>query len=158
ATGQVEWSSTGALFYQPSFWKFSEMTADGWVDKTEEFIRSDSTVWASVGTSGHNQTTSISLVDEYGAQLPTQGTGGNINCDYLIWGDLLSSLNQNRKVDILGEVLRALKINVEESGTNYIKFKNSPRLYISSTEPQSPTDESGNELDPIPDGSIGIGW
>ncbi len=148
ATGKVEWSNTGTSFYQPSLWKFSERSENDWVDKTDEFVRPDSTIWASIGISGHNQTTSISLVDEYGAQLPTQGTGGIVDCDYLTWGDLLSSLNQNRKIDILGEVLRNLKIHIEESGYNYIKFKNSPRLYISSTEPEGD----------IPNGSIGIGW
>lgn len=150
ATCKVEWSNTGASFYQPSMWKFSEKSGKDWIDKTVDFIRSDSTMWASIGTSGHNQTTAISLIDGYGAQLPTQGTGGIINDDYIMWSDLLSALNQNRKIDILESVLRGLKINVEESGSNFIKFKDSPRLYIADSE-HIPTGD-------IPDGSIGIGW
>lgn len=151
ATCKAEWSSTGSAFYQPSLWSFSEKSGNSWIDKTSEFVRSDSTVWASVGTSGHNKTTAISLVDEYGAQLPTQGTGGIINDDYITWSDLLSALNQNRKIDILESVLRGLKVHIEESGFNFIKFKNGPRLYIADSE-HIPDDAD------IPDGSIGIGW
>lgn len=151
ATAKLTASHNQVSFYQPTLWKISEKSDNHWDDKTEEYVRPDSTIWASVGTSGYNQATSISLVDKNGAQLPTQGTGGIIDGDYLIWSDLLSALNQNRKIDILESVLRGLKINVEESGPNFIKLKNSPRLYIADSA-HIPDDAD------IPDGSIGIGW
>lgn len=150
ATAKLTASHNQVSFYQPTLWKISEKSDNHWDDKTEKYLRPDSTMWASIGTSGHNQMTAISLIDGYGAQLPTQGTSGIINDDYIMWSDLLSALNQNRKIDILESVLRGLKINVEESGSNFIKFKDSPRLYIADSE-HIPTGD-------IPDGSIGIGW
>ena len=112
-------------------------------DVTDTYTDTAFHIWAATGYSGNHQTKSVSLVDDIGSPLPTGGTGGNIDADRIRWNDLLDSLNQNKSIDILGEVLRTIK----GSGNNYIQLVNI-RLYISATEPTGT----------IPDGSIGIGW
>lgn len=118
-------------------------------DITANCTSTQNAVWAAVSKSGHHANKAISLIDKSGIPLPRLGSAGTIDANNLIWEDLMIALNQNKSIDLLGNVLKGLKLNLTDSGPNYIEFANGLRLYISNTPP---TDSD------IPSGSIGIGW
>ena len=106
-------------------------------------------------TTGRRQGLVLSMADENNTPYSIYGTAGStaVSADgNLSWQDLLEGLSKNKKVDILGTILKDLKTNITASGAHYIQFGTSTdaiRLYISKT---APTDAD------IPSGSIGIGW
>ena len=127
--------------------------------------------------SGDDIIKTISLTDAVNGELfNTEGNGERpINSeDLLNWTRLLQGLSTNRSLEIVGPKLKKYRDNIEMitdpqgndintgSINDYIEFSTAldsetgissgKRLYISSTEP------TGSEIDPIPDGSLGIGW
>ena len=136
----------------------------------------DTTVRAVV-TSGDDVIKTISLTDSVNGELfNTDGDGERpIDSEQLLnWTRLLQALSTNRSLDIVGPKLKKYRDNIEMitdpegndintgSINDYIEFSTAldsetgissgKRLYISSTEP------TGSTADPIPDGSLGIGW
>ena len=116
---------------------------------------------------------SAKYIDWFGAKLPllvsTQfsadpstslGTGDG----YINWAELFYGLSQDKKIQIVSDILQSLSSNLAlnstnndfelntgygiKLGKNYISFNDGLRLYVSSSEPTGT----------IPDGSIGIGW
>ena len=124
---------------------FSESggTVTDTTDVTEEYTDKNYHTWSASGYSGLHQTSAVSLIDGAGAPLPTGGTAGTLDVDRITWDDLLNGLNQNKTIDLLGDVLRILK----NSGGNYIQLANI-QLYVSVSEPTGT----------IPEGSVGLGW
>ena len=152
---QVQVPGVSYSQYDMRIWTIAEReTVDSpWVDTTRSVNRTATPVWAANAQSGHHKTTAISLVDQNGVRLPLYGTADRVLSDYITWDNLLTCLNQNRRLDLLGEVLRGLKVHVTDSGDNYIEFNQTTsgghklRLYISNTPPSGARD-----------GDIGIGW
>lgn len=142
--------------YDMRVWSISERAdhLSSWSDTTDLVNRANTHTWVSQGQSGHNKTAAISLIDDKGIRLPLHGTAAEVSANYITWGDLLTCLNMNKKLDILGEVLRGLKTHITDAGDNYIEFNqptsggNNLRLYITNGTP------------PVGarDGDIGIGW
>jgi hypothetical protein len=142
--------------YDMRVWSISERANHlaSWSDTTDLVNRSNTPTWVSQGQSGHNKTAAISLIDEKGIRLSLHGTAAEVSANYITWNDLLTCLNMNKKLDILGEVLRGLKTHITDAGDNYIEFNqptsggNNLRLYITNGTP------------PVGarDGDIGIGW
>lgn len=167
ASAKVIIPGTAKNFFDSRMWRIEErsVTNNGsgspteWGDATERANRKDASIYAAVGTSGHHVAKSVSVLDDDGAMLQFAGTGAVISTDVITWSELLDALNHNKSVDLLGEVLLGLKNHLSGSGVNYLEFKgsgengdNKLRVYFSKTAPES---QNG---DPIPDGSIGIGW
>lgn len=106
-------------------------------------------------TTGRRQGLVLSMADENNTPYSIYGTAGSTSVSAdgnLSWQDLLEGLSKNKKIDILGTILKGLKSNITASGAHYIQFgtsTNAIRLYIAKT---APTDAD------IPDGSVGIGW
>lgn len=125
-----------------------DQVQDG-ADVTNQYADTNYHIWASEGQSGLHHTSSISLIDGSGSPLPTSGTAGKVNADDITWIDLLDGLNQNKAVNILGDVLKGLKVHLTDSGNNYLEFANGLRLYVATSAPQDAN---------IPEGSVGIGW
>lgn len=127
-------------------------------------------------TSGDDVIKTISLTDSVNGELyNTDGDGDSpIDSEQLLnWTRLLQALSTNRSLEIVGPKLKKYRDNIEMitdpegndintgSINDYIEFSTSlnaqgissgKRLYISSTEP------TGSQTDPIPEGSLGIGW
>lgn len=116
-----------------------------WSDITQIANRVDTPIFAAVGQSGHNTSTSISLVDGDNIRLNTSGTSGTIECDTVTWSNLLIALNMNQRLDVLAGAM--FRRNAQ--GINYLIMADGTRFYISKTKPTG---------DDIEDGSIGIGW
>lgn len=163
ASAKITIPGTSTDFYASRMWKLEEGKTDengvfeSEKDITELANRTSSAIYAAEGTSGHHKAKGISVVDIDGQILQFAGTGAIIETDYITWLDLLDALDHNKKVDILGEVLRGLKVHLTGSGVNYLEFKgngdkDSLRVYFDKKAPES------SETDQIPDGSIGIGW
>ncbi len=138
--------SNSKQFYYDSEVKLAE-TLTG-KDVPSKYTSNKNPVWTSIGTSGLNKTAALSLIDSNGVILPRLGSAGVIDINTIIWEDLVSVLNTNRSLDILGTNLRKLKYNIIDSGDNYLQLANGVRVYFSNTEPNGD----------IPPGSIGIGW
>ena len=138
--------SNSKQFYYDSEVKLAE-TLTG-KDVPSKYTSNKNPVWTSIGTSGLNKTAALSLIDSDGVILPRLGSAGVIDINTIIWEDLVSVLNTNRSLDILGTNLRKLKYNIIDSGDNYLQLANGVRVYFSNTEPNGD----------IPPGSIGIGW
>lgn len=116
-----------------------------------EYVDTDTTDPLGVVTqTGRLQALSLSMANSDNVPYSIYGTAGTIapSDSNVSWENILLALSTNKKLDVLGDVLRGLKLHVDDSGTQYIQMKNSPRLYIASSEPTGA----------IPDGSIGIGW
>lgn len=150
----VKSTTSKANYYKPTPMYFYGLTWSGTTytvgdDVTEQLSDATYHQWASVGQSGKQSTTSISLVDNMGGLLPTTGTSEVVSKDNINWEDLLNALNKNQTIDILGEVLTGMKSNITKTGPNFIQFSNGLRFYIAGS---APTDTD------IPTGSIGIGW
>ena len=124
------------------FFKPAKITATSYPDNediTKDITEPNYHIWGSETTVGKSDTVSLSLVNNLGSVLPTQGTNGNISGDKINWDMILNALNQNKSIDILSDKI----------STNYVQLGNGLRLYISSTEP---TDTD------VPEGSVGLGW
>lgn len=140
-------------------------------------VETEGTTVRAVITSGDDVIKTISLTDTINGELfNTEGNGERpINSEQLLnWTRLLQALSTNRSLEIVGPKLKKYRDNIEMitdpegndintgSINDYIEFStkldeetgisSGKRLYISSEEPQ------GTETDPIPDGSLGIGW
>lgn len=164
ASARITIPGTRNNFFASRFWKIEETdNTEGNFENVRDITkwsnRTNTEIYASKGTSGHHQTNSISVVDASGAILQFAGTGSVVKTDYITWIDLLNALDHNKKIDILEDILRGLKVNLTGSGVNYLEFKGSTdngnnkiRVYFSKTAPTATNGDS------IPDGSIGIGW
>lgn len=125
------------------FFKPAKITATSYPDNediTKQITEPNYHIWGSETTVGKSDTVSLSLVNNLGSVLPTQGTNGDISGDKINWDMILNALNQNMSINILNDA----KIRI-----NYVELGNGLRLYISSTEP---TDTD------VPEGSVGLGW
>lgn len=111
-------------------------------DVTSTYANTSYHTWVASAKSRKNQTKAVSLIDNIGSPLPTAGTGGTIDTDYIRWNDLLEALNMNRQIDILAGLR-----NLKNSTSTYIQLDDT-RLYVASTAP------TGD----IPEGSVGIGF
>ena len=130
-----------------SIYTRSDNNAD-WESSTQRVNDLSKPRYASLSQSGNNKTVSVSLVDSDNLLLNTMGLADVISSDMINWDSLLDSLNCNKSIDLLAGVkFRRMK----NSNTNYLIMSDGTRLYISTSEPKS-------DIDPIPDGSIGIGW
>lgn len=147
---------TGTNFFESRYWEFIDYPSDSQL--TAEYVRADSSIMVAKSQSGHNVNQGLSLCDENGLLFQFSGTSDKLSVDVITWDSLLTALNHNKSVDVLGPVLAGLKGSLTGSGTRWLEFKNGRvadnvsgpiRLYISRTEPSD---------DDIPEGSIGIGW
>ncbi len=137
-----------------SIYTRSDNNAD-WEPSTQRVNDASKPRYASLSQSGNNKTVSVSLVDSDNLLLNTTGLADVISSDMINWDILLESLNCNKSVDLLAGV-KFRRMN--DSNTNYLIMSDGTRLYISTSEPQSAKNADGSDIDPIPDGSIGIGW
>ena len=109
----------------------------------------DYPIWATIAKSrSGNQIMSASLFDGDGNRLNGSGTNGVINKDTVVPNDVLVALATGKSID----VLNGMKVRKTSSGSTYLVMDDGTRLYVATQEPVA---SAGN---PIPDGSIGIGW
>ena len=76
---------------------------------TDTYTSASNAVWSSVCRSGRHVTKSISLVDPFGSPLSLVGSADTIESDKITWQSLLTALNHNKSVDIIGDSLRDIK-------------------------------------------------
>lgn len=102
-------------WWSPNYYTFEGITIDEndreHITSTGEYFIYGDTVWASIGQSGTNQTTALSLIDGRGNLLPRDGSSGTMVADKLIWSNLIYALANNQSIDLLGDYLLYLKEN-----------------------------------------------
>lgn len=109
----------------------------------------DFPIWATIAKSRFGeQTMSISLIDGEGTMLDMSGSKGLHEVDEIRWVDLLAGLAAGEALDNLA----GMRVRKTSTGGNYLVTADGTRLYIATSEPVA------TEANPIPDGSIGIGW
>ena len=107
-------------------------------------------------SSGRQQSIALSMTDIDNVPYTPYGTSGTLNLSdagLLTWDMMLRSLAENKKLNVIGEILSTLATSISGSGSNYLEFSdasaNPIRIYVSRA---APSDSD------IPDGSVGIGW
>ena len=109
----------------------------------------DYPIWGTIAKSKNGaQIMSVSLYDGDGSRLDGSGSAGTIEADTVKPNDILVGLAMGLSVDIL----KKLRVQRTGAGISYLVAADGTRLYLSSTEPVATAD------DPIPEGSIGLGW
>lgn len=133
-------------FSSPGFFLAHEINPEG---STFNLANPDYPIWATIAKSRTGaQTMSVSLIDADGSRLNGSGSEGSIDVDTIKPNDLLVAFALGKALD----VLKGLRIQRISSGGNYLVMDDGTRVYITNQEPQSTPD------DPIPEGSIGIGF
>lgn len=87
-------------------------------DVTDNYRSTSHNAWCSVGTVNKHVTKSISLIDDNGSPLSLQGTSEKQSANDLVWVDLLDALNHNKRIDVLGDNMKALKSALESAEAN----------------------------------------
>jgi hypothetical protein len=98
-------------------------------------------MYASKEEAGNKTVMNISLNDENGILLNTNGTLGDIECDKLNWYNLLMALSNNKSVDILSENVRKIKNDI-----NHVVEEKSQIISDKVTVAQNANPSSGATL------------
>ena len=98
-------------------------------------------MYASKEEAGNKTVMNISLNDENGILLNTNGTLGDIECDKLNWYNLLMALSNNKSIDILSENVRKIKNDI-----NHVVEEKSQIISDKVTVAQNANPSSGATL------------
>lgn len=148
ATLRLSAKTDSTSFTSPGFFTAQYINSS---ESTEPFslANPEYPIWATVAKSRNgSETMSVSLIDDEGGRLDISGSDGFIEADTITLQDILVGLATGKSIDILSGV----RFHKNDAGVVYIILPDDLRIYLSATEPVSTLDE------PIPDGSVGIGW
>lgn len=146
ATLRLSASTDPTSFSSPGFFSATYINPDG---ATFNLANPDYPIWSTIAKSRNGeQVMSVSMIDSDGSRLNGSGSSGTLEPDTISPNDLLVAFALGKSLDIL----KGIKVRVVDSDTLYLQLPNGMRVYFSPTEP------AGTASNPIPEGSIGIGW
>lgn len=129
----------------------SKLYSRGDIDVTENYV-TDEPIYVNEEKSGNKTVYSLSMNDgnpDVPSVLPINGTSEDISVDKLNWLTLLTALNNNKSVDVLGYVLTKIKKDINQY---YIKDgQNVSDVY--SVDDNTKTENNANGHDTIYDES-----
>lgn len=146
ASLQLSAATDPTSFTSPGFFQARYVNPES---ETFNLSNPDYPIWATIAKSRFGEeVVSASLIDDEGSYLNGSGSEGMFEPDTVTMDQLLIGLATGKGIDIL----KGMKVRRIETGGVCLIAPDGTRIYIASEEPVS-TPEN-----PIPEGSIGIGF